>query len=497
MPNTDQPDQPEKRLSTSAAVALVGGATYVSLGIGILRGILYTRLLPSPTSRGIVGIVFIFTTYLSHSHLGIVDGITKRIPRLLGRGDEEEAQRLERAGITAVFLLSLAGASVMWACALLGLGMGETTRWAIGIGGFYLIVMQLATVFRLVLRARQRFRLMARATIMEAIILLGLVVSGSATLDAPGTMVGWAVGLGIVCLYMLSFKVLPTWPLLDVKAAVELARTGVPVLGVNLCHRFLRTIDKVAIVHVLGAGMLGFYDVAWQLSSYLYNVPGAVGEVVTPKVLQAHGEGKQDSIAESVLAGSRALAYLMPPLAGFAAIVAPIMVRLVLPRYIDAIPPLQVLLMAIVFLAIPTALRATLIARNREVEMMVCDVISGVIGGTTVWVLARGDAPMGQLALGAGAGWFLAGALTTWRGLRALDIPAGRTPGLIASMLLPLAYCTAALWVLKGGIPGLTLSSSALISDILALPIFVVLVTPLAWVAEKQTGIISRLRKKR
>ena len=63
-------------------------------------------------------------------------------------------------------------------------------------------------------------------------------------------------------------------------------------------------------------------------------------------------------------------------------------------------------------------------------------------------------------------------------------------------MLLPLAYCTAALWVLKGGIPGLTLSSSALISDILALPIFVVLAAPLAWVAEKQTGIISRLRKK-
>ncbi len=113
---------PKKRLSLSGAIALVGGASYFSLGLGILRGVLYTRLLPSPESRGIVGIVFLAITYLTHLHLGIIDGVTKRIPVLLGQGRDDDAETLERAGITAVFFLSLFGASLMWVYAVLATG---------------------------------------------------------------------------------------------------------------------------------------------------------------------------------------------------------------------------------------------------------------------------------------------------------------------------------------------------------------------------------------
>jgi hypothetical protein len=71
-----------------------------SLGLGVLRGILYTRLLPSTVSRGVVGIVFLVTSYLTSLHLRVIDGITKKILVLIGQGREEEAERLERAGIT-------------------------------------------------------------------------------------------------------------------------------------------------------------------------------------------------------------------------------------------------------------------------------------------------------------------------------------------------------------------------------------------------------------
>ncbi len=436
------------------------------------------------------------TAYLTYLHLGVIDGISKRIPVLIGQGREKEAERLERAGITVVFLTALAGASVMWAYALLATGTGVKTRYALAIGGVYLIFMQVSTVFRLVLRARQQFRLMARATVIEALVLLALVVAGSALMDAPGTMVGWAIGLGVVCLYLMSHKVLPVMPLLDIRAAVELAKAGMPILGVNLCHRILRTIDKVVIVKVFGAGTLGFYDVAWQLSAYLYNVPGAVGEVVTPKVLKAHGEGNSAAITGAVLQGTKAMGILMPALAGFTALAGPIMLRVILPRYVDAIAPVQILLMAMVLLAVPTALRATLIARNRETEMMVCDLAAAAVAGSLVWWLASRDAPMHELALGAGVGWAIGGLLTTWRGLLALDVPATRIANLLAWAIVPLAYCSAVLFVLKGGVPGISLSDSPMMADLIGVPIFVALTAPLIWIAERQTGIVSRLRRR-
>jgi O-antigen/teichoic acid export membrane protein len=189
-----------------------------------------------------------------------------------------------------------------------------------------------------------------------------------------------------------------------------------------------------------------------------------------------------------------AFAILMPPLAGGAAIGGPILVRLMLPRYVPCIGALQVFMVSVVFLAVPLALRTALIAKNREVEIMVWQGLGGLLIGGSVALLIRQHASLAQLALAGACGLFLAGLAIIVRGLQALDLAPGQVARYLLGWAIPLGYCVLLLWGLKALLPRWFGLRSPLVSDVVSLPIFIVLNAPLAWVAERTTGIIRKAR---
>jgi O-antigen/teichoic acid export membrane protein len=248
------------------------------------------------------------------------------------------------------------------------------------------------------------------------------------------------------------------------------------------------------VAKLLGAEALGYYGLAWQLSTYLYNIPASAGFVVLPKILRAHGEGGPEATRRSVLEMTRALGLLVPPLAGMAAIAGPAVVRLVLKRYMDAIPPLEILLLATVFLAVPTALRTTFIAQNRERELIGFQALAGLVSaGAVAWLITR-DAPLAHLALGAGAGWLVGGATVSWRGLRGLGLTTRGTAAHLLESVVPFAYCASARWGLKLVFARWAGAPSPLVCDAISLVVFAGLCVPLVWYAERTTGILSKFR---
>jgi O-antigen/teichoic acid export membrane protein len=489
----ESPEKPREHLTTSAAVALVTGASYVALAIGLLRGLIYTGIL-SPTSRGIVQVVFLFGQYLTYSHLGITHGLTKRVPILLGEGDERQAGHLERAGTTAVFVLTLAAAAIMWGYGGIAPGLEGATRVAIAVGGFHLIFGQLAGIYRIILRSHHEFGVIARSTLVEAVLLFTLVVAGAQLADAPGTVTGWALGMAAVTLYLLAVARVPGSPVWDVRAAAQLARVGLPVLLVGLADVFLRTADNLVVAKLMGMQALGYYGTAWQLASYLFNVPASAGFVIMPKILRAHGEGSAEAMRRSVLDMTTAFAILMPPLAGLAAIAGPILVRLVLPKYIPCIGPLQVFMVSVTFLAIPLALRTVLIARNREIDLILCQGIGGLLIAGAVFLLIRAGADLTQIALAGAGGLLLASIAMSVRGLQVLAMPAGPMVRYLGALALPFAYCLGLLLVAKLALPRWLPSASPVVWDLVALPVFAAASAPLVWIAERQTGIIRKMR---
>jgi O-antigen/teichoic acid export membrane protein len=261
-----------------------------------------------------------------------------------------------------------------------------------------------------------------------------------------------------------------------------------------LAESWMRTADTVMIAKLLGAQALGYYGVAWQLSAYVYNVPASAGFVVMPKILRAHGEGGPEATRSSVLEMTKALSILTPALTGLAAVAGPGMVRLVLAQYLPAVPPLEILLMATVFLAVPVALRTMLIAQNRERELIAWQVLSGCLtAGAVAWLIGR-EAPLAHLAIGTAIGWAVGGLAVIIRGLQALGLGPASALRQTAAYFVPLVYCSGLLWGLKVLAARWTGAPSQLVCDVICLAAFAALASPLLWYAERTTGIITKLK---
>ena len=482
-------------MSTSAAVASVGGASYVSLGIGLLRGLLSTRALV-PAARGTVHLTFLIAGYLSYGAIGACFGLEKRVPILIGQGDREQLKRLEGVGVTAVHILAGFGAVAMWVYAWLAQGLESTTRMAIVFGGFYIILSQICSVYRGLLRSHVRFGIIVRSTLLEAAVLFVLVVAGAHLLGAVGAMVGWCLGLAAVCLYLL-FSGKPAslgrlhWP-----TTASLVRVGLPLLGAGLTGMFARTADNIVVAKYLGLEALGYYSLAWQLALYLYNVPGAADTVLTPKLFQAHGRGGVQAMKPVALDATWAFGALTPVLSVIAAIAAPVLVYIVLPQYVPAIPALKVFMFTVVLVAIPLVIRTVMVALNREFELMAWDAVGGLLIAGSVWFLIQRDpsVPLAHIAVAGGCGLCLRALIIVSRGLALLGLSAAEIVLYMVKLLVPLAYCVAAYWA-AGWLTARVLGiSSPIWAPLVALVIVAIAVLPLLWWVERKVAALSKLR---
>jgi len=481
----------------SRAVVALGGAGYINQSLGLLRGLLYTRAL-TPEARGGVQLVFLIAMYLAYAPMGVFFGLEKKLPLLIGAGESDEADRTERTGMSGIYLLSFLAAAGMWAYAALSHRAEASVRLAIGLGGVYLIFSQVAGAYRVCLRSRLEFRAVAASTVYEGLLLFALVVGGSYWIGAPGTMAGWALAMGVVCLYLLAAGRVPALKRIDLRTGLRLVRTGLPVLGAGLTGIFVRTADNLVVANLLGLTALGHYGLAWTLASYLYNAAGAADAVLTPRIYQAHGKGELAEVRDLVLRSTKAFAGLLPVLSGAAAIFAPILLRTVLPRYIPAIPPFQVFCFTVTFMAIPMAARTVMVAVNREFEMMAWDGSCGLLIAGAVWFLTNRDAsvPLYHISLVGGVGLFLSAYCITTRALMLIGLKPLRIVWFMLTVAAPFAYCALAVWAARIAAAALLPNDPRIFEELLALVIFIAVTLPVLWWTEHTTHIVATFRKR-
>ena len=493
------PSSSESRpMRTSRAVAALGGAGYLNQTLGLFRGLLYTRALV-PADRGGVQLVFLIAMYLAYAPMGVFFGLEKKLPLLIGAGKSDEAEHIERTGMTVIYVLSFLAAAAMWIYAAFAHGTAAPLRIAIVFGGFHLIFGQVASGYRVCLRSRLDFRVVAKSTVYEGLLLFALVVAGSYWLGAPGTLAGWAVGAGVTALYLLVAGRLPALRRPDLTTGLRLARIGLPILGASLTGLFARTADNLVVAKLLGLTALGHYGLAWQLASYIYNAAGAADAVLTPRLFQAHGRGDMAEVRDLTLRSTTAFAGLTPVLSGAAAIVAPILMRIVLPKYIPAIPAFEVFCFTVTLMAVPMASRTIMVAVNREFEMMAWDGACGLLIAGSLWMLIGRDPnmPLVHIALVGGVGLLLSAYSITIRALMCLGLQPLRIARYMVSLAVPFAYCAVAVWLAKRAAALVLPGAPRPIDEILALVAFALMALPLLWWTERRTRVLAGFRRRR
>lgn len=401
----------------STAVLIICGSSYFSMLLGVLRSVMVMRMI-GPSSQGVRKLVDLANKYLSNSHLGVLHGVNKQVPILLGQGKHEQVQRVEDVGVSWILLLSLL-ASVGLAIWGLTNPTGTTsTSIAIVIGAGTLLISQTYTVYRTIARAFGNFAALGIVGGVETAATFGLVLLGAWRWGLNGTMGGALLAQCIALVVLGALAPIRIRVSFDLQEGLTLAKIGLPIAFIIFSDTLLRTVDQSVLGYYFrDAYHFGLYSIATQIAGYLYAIPEAAGFVIWPKILQAYGrvDGDGSAMRRQILLPTLLSGIYMPVLAGMVFVMLPALVNMVLPHFANATAAAQMLSLGAVFLAIPMAPNSLLIAHNRELTVVMTKLIGAGVGALCCWwVIAHIGGSLMALAVSASIGYAVAAALTVY-----------------------------------------------------------------------------------
>jgi|LSQX01.2.fsa_nt_gb O-antigen/teichoic acid export membrane protein len=479
---------PQSEMRTTSAIGLMGGSSYVALIVSVLRSILVMRMI-GPYGRGIQRLPALWKGYLSNVSMPWRNGLSKELPLAVGAEDHERAAAVEDAGFLATTLFSaLAGLGmVAWAIFLSEAAWEE--RVAFAIGGGLLLAEDLIALYWVALRSWGHFHTLAVCELARTAGQFALMIAGAWLAGVTGVMLGWLASTLLLLAYLetvsrIGVRVQADWPRIW-----SLLRIGLPVAIISFADTLLRTVDGLVLERSYGAEQFGLYTLAMQMATYLFALPRAAGFVLWPKVLQSYGGDDGAQKRRRVLLPTIGVAAAMPVIAGMAWLALPSLVAAIVPKFLPALPAAQILSMGAIFLALPMATDAALVANDREPLVIATKLVgAAVVAGGAVYAVSHGGS-LTSIALWACAGFALSALLSLWIKLAEFEPHPARRAGEIALALAPTLWAAGALWLVQRLLAALSLSLSSLGGAAVAVLLFLALSAPCLLYAHRRTGV--------
>ncbi len=483
-----------KRVGPVLGAALVAASGYVEMALALVRSILVMRLL-GPTGRGIIGLVQLAEQYLSNIHLGALHGVTKQLPLELGKGSEGSAASIEDVGTTWVLVTAFVGAVGMTAAGLLWPDLGTTTRAAFIIGGGIFLADNCYNIYKVILRSWRTFHLVAAGSLIYAATLTACMILGAAVGGVEGAALGWLMA-GIVSVWFFDTACrLNIVTRFDWQVVGRLISTGLPLAALAFADVLLVTGDAVVLSR-RGAHSLGlFIGVAVQTRRYLFNIVRAAGFVLMPHFIAENARRtSRDWLRKSCLTAVETLCVLVP-YAGFAAaVLLPIAVHYLVPRFEPAVPAGQVAALGVGLLAAPIVLGYALVACNREMWALPAKALGGLCTVGLAWVPAgRGD--LVQTAAAAAMGAAIGGVAMIIASVPALRLGVRGVLALFVSHFGPVALAAGCFVLGRGAAAAWGFDLLHWQGVLIALAVGSAMYLPVLLIGQKRVRLLSRLKE--
>ena len=300
--------------------------------------------------------------------------------------------------------------------------------------------------------------------------LYSLLESGTALLHvvcALALATLWGLGgaiAGMTMANILGIAAAHRWlelrPTLNPQAVRRMLEVGFPVVLSMAAGILLATGDRWVVAIWGGPTMLGYYAFAGSVTTVGAALALVIRTVVFPQV---YGEASSNGAAAALQSHlERALlpfARLLPPLLGAVSLVLGPVVATAVPSYHEAIAPGRVFLLSGVAMGLVNLASIGAVAAGRQRQLPLYAASALVLTfALSIAALASGYG-LGSVAAATFAGHVMFAGLVLRLNAREAGVPrAGR---FVVAVLLPLAWCTAAVGLVGQAIPGLDLRSTA------------------------------------
>lgn len=376
---------------TSRKQILKDSAHYLTSNIvaqvfGLLRSFLLPVLL-GPAQLGVWNLMNVIIGYGANAHLGILHGFNKKVPALRALGHTREFEELKDSVFWTNLLLGLfAGAALFLASFLVKPIYASASR----IIALVVVLQMLFVFYFSLLRADNRFDLVSKGTAGLSLFssILVLLLAYFSTDRLLGALCGLLAAYPFVIIYWYykggyKFTVSLEWAQIKDSFGV-----GLPLIILGLIDMVLLSLDRWVIAWQLPDTALGFYALGLMGSSLLGLIPSSVANVLYPRMLERFACTQDYGAVSSLMLNPvRAIGVVMIFLITATAIFLPVIIRMLLPRYIPAIPLIEILVPGTYFLAIAPIAGSYVVALNRQQDlikvqlfaMSICIMLDGIL----------------------------------------------------------------------------------------------------------------------
>lgn len=468
-------------------------ANIVARGIEMVRSVLITIIF-SPAQLGIWNLMGVVRGYGANAQLGILDGMNKAIPYLLGEDKLEEIEEIKDAVFWMNLMLGLIGGAVVW---IASYQVPKEYALSLRVIAFAVFLQLIHHYLYALLRAFKRFELLSIGMVIFSVLTTVLVVVFALAFSDPliGALIGFTLAYVVVNTYW-QIKGGYRFPFrLSLKPLRKTLILGFPIIILGVLNMLFMSVDRWVIITNLDSTILGYYSLGFMGGNLLLLVSGSIASVLYPYMLERIGITKDPTSLQNMLRISlRILSAVMLLLVCSAVFGIPLLIRLFLPKYIPSIPIINVLFPAAFFLSISSIAGMYLIAINKQAWL-----IGVLVIGIFVCLIA--DLVFlwsGYGLIGVAYGTFIGYA---YYGLGYIGIAVYYAFGRAAEVVreLSLLFMPFVVMVLTMTAVNLTISDgatplSALGSTALKFGIVVAVFLPALWYVNRGSGLIAMAR---
>jgi O-antigen/teichoic acid export membrane protein len=380
----------KRTVTPRRSVGYLAGGGIISTVLGAVGGLIIGRLV-DPATLGLFNGIGLVLTYAVLLELGVSAGLNRELPYFIGKGDRPRAEEL----VAVAQAWALTVGSLVFAI-LLGvtgwrLAQGNVLQAAGWFSNAILAFLLFYSDFLVVTyRTAQDFARVALARVAQQVALLALLV-----LVVPLNFYGLcfravlAVGLNVALLFQgRPIKVRPKWNARHLK---HLWHIGLPIFIVGQIVSYWIVIDQTLVLRLGGTRMIGLYSMVILAMGAVETIPGAVSQVLYPRMSEQYGRGHTLREVASGIAkpiGFTALAVIPVVVIGWW-LVGPV-ARFLVPNYADAVPAIQWALLVSFVRCFEPANALFAVARRQGMRLVGVTVGIAAYGGSLVWLIHDG-----------------------------------------------------------------------------------------------------------
>ena len=397
-----------QRIRYASDSAKMVTANIVTSIFGLVRGIFVAGVL-GPANYGIWNLLNVIISYMPYTHFGLLDGMTKKIPRLKAENKIEHSTLIRDNSFSVVIASTLIVPIGMIAISLFfrRFFLADFVHGFRILSGFsalfYLYIFITAYI-----RVEERFGLLSIVTGAVAVLtLLFMVVFVKLIANSLYAVItGMVVTYLVLDIFLFAFIKYDFKFRIDFPILKEILSLGFPIVLINLGYVLFISVDRWIIASLLGRADLGHYGFAFTICNFLLILPMSISFTLYTKMLHRYGETKDTRSSEKlVYFPALTISYMMSVVCVLVVIALPLFIRLLLPDYESGIDTVTILVLAGYFLSNVPLFANFLISIDKQMRLFFLQIVTIVINLTLNITLIKLGYGINAVAFGTGFGY--------------------------------------------------------------------------------------------